>query len=54
MPMPTVKALDGTGTGYLDVYWQPVDAIKKYQVILFNGSIHSYWDIPANQTTWTT
>ncbi|MEH7515369.1 hypothetical protein V7146_21860 [Gottfriedia acidiceleris] len=56
MPIPTVEAFsndDGTGTGYLDVSWEPVDGVTKYQVILFNGSIHSYWDVPADQTTWT-
>lgn len=28
--------------------------LKVYQSILFNGSIHSYWDVPADQTNWTT
>lgn len=57
MPKPNVEAFsneDGTGTGYLDVSWEPVEGITKYQIILFNGSIHSYWDVPADQTTWTT
>ncbi|MEH7453436.1 hypothetical protein [Gottfriedia acidiceleris] len=57
MSRPTVETYsneDGSGTGYLDVSWMPVDGVTKYQVILFNGSIHSYWDIPANQNTWTT
>ncbi|KQL37795.1 hypothetical protein AN960_16185 [Bacillus sp. FJAT-25509] len=55
--MPTVEAFsneDGTGTGYLNVSWKPVEGVTKYQIILFNGSIHSYWDVPANQTTCTT
>ncbi|MEH7511472.1 hypothetical protein V7146_01820 [Gottfriedia acidiceleris] len=57
MSMPTVDTFsneDGSGTGYLDVSWAPVDGVTKYQVILFNGSIHSYWDVPANQNNWTT
>lgn len=57
MSMPTVETFsneDGTGTGYLDVSWEPVEGVSKYQIILFNGSIHSYWDVSADQTTWTT
>ncbi|MFD4707504.1 hypothetical protein ACFWM3_22005 [Gottfriedia sp. NPDC058432] len=57
LPAPTVEAFsndDGNGTGYLNVSWKPVEGITKYQVILFNGSIHSYWDVPADETTWTT
>ncbi|MFF2878536.1 hypothetical protein ACFVR2_19670 [Gottfriedia sp. NPDC057991] len=57
MPMPTVEAFsneNGTGTGYLNVSWKPVEGVTKYQVILFNGSIHSYWDVPADKTSWTT
>ncbi|MFF3023658.1 hypothetical protein ACFVRR_13545 [Gottfriedia sp. NPDC057948] len=57
MPAPTVEGFsneDGTGTGYLDVSWEPIEDVTKYQIILFNGSIFSYWDIPANETTWTT
>lgn len=57
MSMPTVEAFsndDGTGTRYLDVSWEPIENATKYQVILFNGSIHSYWDVPADETFWTT
>ncbi|MFD4707835.1 hypothetical protein ACFWM3_23735 [Gottfriedia sp. NPDC058432] len=57
MPAPTVEAFsndDGTDTGYIDVSWEPVEDVIKYQVILFNGSIHSYWDVPAEETSWTT
>ncbi|PGM59856.1 hypothetical protein [Bacillus sp. AFS053548] len=57
MSMPTVEAFsneDRTGTEYLDVTWEPIEDVTKYQVILFNGSIHSYWDFPAAETFWTT
>ncbi|MEH7613666.1 hypothetical protein [Gottfriedia acidiceleris] len=57
MPAPTVEAFsndDGTDTGYIDVSWEPVEGVTKYQVILFNGSIHSYWDVPSEETSWTT
>lgn len=56
MPKPIVEAFsneDGTGTGYLDVSWEPVEGVTNYQVILFNGSIHSYWDVAAEETSWT-
>ncbi|MFC9744211.1 hypothetical protein ACFVKC_40720, partial [Streptomyces noursei] len=55
MPMPTVETISNEdGTGYLDVSWEPVEGVKNYQILLFNGSIHSYWDVPANGTSWTT
>ncbi|MFF2879247.1 hypothetical protein ACFVR2_23435 [Gottfriedia sp. NPDC057991] len=57
MSIPTVEAFSNgneTGKGYFNVSWEPVDGVTKYQVILFNGSIHSYWNVPADQTSWTT
>lgn len=55
MEKPVVEAhSNGDGTGYLDVSWNPVEGAEKYQVILFNGSYHSYWDVPATETSWTT
>ncbi|MGG2028759.1 hypothetical protein AB1282_23925 [Gottfriedia sp. S16(2024)] len=57
MPMPAVEAYsneDGTETGYLDISWEPIEGVTKYQIILFNGSVHSNWDVPADETTWTT
>ncbi|WP_335479085.1 HNH endonuclease [Gottfriedia acidiceleris] len=36
--MPTVEVYsneDGTGTGYLDISWEPIEGVTKYQIILF-------------------
>ncbi|AOH56455.1 hypothetical protein ABE28_018970 [Peribacillus muralis] len=57
MTTPAVEAFshdDGTGTGYLNVSWEPIDNVTKYQVLIFNGSKHSYWTVPADQVFWTT
>lgn len=55
MEKPIVEAhSNGDGTGYLDVSWNPVEGAEKYQVILFNGNRHSYWDVAATETSWTT
>ncbi|WP_159563698.1 hypothetical protein [Exiguobacterium sp. 8H] len=34
--------------------WEAIPGAEKYQVILFNGAYHSYWDVPATETSWTT
>lgn len=57
MQKPQVDAYlnkDDLSKGYLNVSWEPLDGVSKYQVILFNGSVHSYWDVPANTTVFTT
>ncbi|MFF3021090.1 hypothetical protein ACFVRR_00300 [Gottfriedia sp. NPDC057948] len=55
MEKPTVEAIkNNDDTGYINVSWKPVENVTKYQIILFNGSMHSYWDVPADQTSWTT
>ncbi|WP_159562741.1 MULTISPECIES: hypothetical protein [unclassified Exiguobacterium] len=42
------------GKGSLYVEWDEVEGAEKYQVILFNGSYHSYWDTPADQPYFST
>lgn len=57
MPAPTVEAhlsAPNAVTGHLDVSWEAIPGAEKYQVILFNGAYHSYWDVPATETSWTT
>lgn len=57
MDPPIVEAFpneEPSGTGYLDISWEPVPNVKNYQVILFNGSNYSYWDVPADQTGFST
>ncbi|MDM5283867.1 hypothetical protein ABEI56_04565 [Peribacillus castrilensis] len=57
MESPFVEAIpydDGTGTGYLDVSWEPVANAQKYQILLFNGSKHHYFTVNGDITEWTT
>lgn len=42
-----------TLTSDIHVLWEPVDGALKYQVMFFNGHDYSYFDVPGNQTSWS-
>ncbi|QNR22528.1 DNRLRE domain-containing protein (plasmid) [Exiguobacterium sp. Helios] len=41
-------------TSDLHVSWEPVEDVIKYQVLFYNGHESTYFDVPGNQTSWTT
>lgn len=39
-----------------DLYleWEPIDNVLKYQVMIYNGHDYTYFDVPGDETQWST